>query len=139
MRGQFPPVVYVLPGKQNEVLLVDGVDLLGREMLADGAPVLVIDGAPRLVEHLPPPLPCHKPEIGVFQVEGRQDWVEAAEFQELPAVKGAGAAPPVEARVQVAHFFIDAVAEPQRAIAPPALGKAGFLAPAIRIAEEDLA
>ena len=44
-----------------------------------------IDHAARLVEHLPAALPRHVAEVGVFQVEGRQQLVEAAQLQKLCA------------------------------------------------------
>ena len=68
------------------------------ETLADGAAVFVIHHAARLVEHLPAALPGQVAEVGVFQVKGRQQLVEAAELEELAPVEGARAAAAVEAR-----------------------------------------
>ncbi len=65
------------------------LDVLRRELLPDGAAMLVKHDAARLVEHLPAALPGHVAEVGIFQVEGRQQGIEAAQFEELVAVEGA--------------------------------------------------
>ena len=129
----------VLPAEQHVVLLEDGLDLLLRELLADGAPVLVEYHAARLVEHLPAALPRHVAEVGVFQVEGLQQRVESAEFEKLGAVEGAASAAAVEAGKEVVDRVVDAVADAQAAVLPPALREAGFFADFGRVGEEDLA
>ena len=101
--------------------------------------MLVEDHAARLVEHLPAALPRHVAEVGVFQIEGLQQMVEAAEFEKLRAVEGAAAAAAVEAGEEVVDRVVDAVADAQAAVLPPALREAGLLAELGRVAEEDLA
>ena len=139
VRGQAPPFVNVLPAEQQKILFQNGLDLRVAEALADGAAMLVVDHAARLVEHLPAALPGHVAEVGVFQVEGREQLVEAAEFEELVAVEGAGAAAAVEAREEIGDGGVDAMAHAQAAILPPALREAGLLAELVGVAEEDLA
>ncbi len=77
-----------------------GLDVIVAECLADGAAVLVVDHAARLVEHFPAALPGHIAEVGVFQVEGREQLVEAAELEELAPVEGARTAAAVKAGEQ---------------------------------------
>ena len=71
------------------------------EMLADGAAMLVIHDALRLVEHLPAALPGHVAEVGVFQIERREQRIEAAELQKFAPVEGAGSAAAVEAGIEI--------------------------------------
>ena len=66
VRGEAPPLVDVLPAEQQVVLLQHGFNPVAAKALADGAAVLVIHHAARLVEHLPAALPCHIAEVGVF-------------------------------------------------------------------------
>ncbi len=139
MRRQLAPLVNVLPREQQEVGLEHGLDPLLAKPLADGAAVFVVNHAARLVENLPTALPGHVSQVGVFQVEGRQQPVEAAQTQKFSAVEGAGAAAAVEARKEAVHGIVDAVAHPQAAILPPALGEPGFLAHPGGIAEKNLA
>ncbi len=117
----------------------DGADLGVAEPFADGTPVLVPDPARWLVEHLPAALPSPVAEIGVFQVERREQLVEAAQFQELAAVEGAGAAAAIKARERTVNFVVDPVAHPEHAQLPPAFGEPGLLTALVRIAEENLA
>src|SRR5262249_29895007 len=101
VREQARPFVDVLPREQDEILAQDGLDLGFAEVLADGAAVLVVDDAARLIEHLPAALPGQESEVGVFQVKRMQQWIEAAKFQELFAIEGARAAATVEARERI--------------------------------------
>ena len=139
VRRQPPHFVNVLPAEQNVVLLQYGLDLILRKFLADGAAMLVEHHAARLVVHLPAPLPRHETQVRVLQVEGFQQTVEAAEFEELGAVEGAAAAAAVEAGVEIVDCAVDAVAYAQAAVLPPALRKAGLLADLGCIGEENLA
>ena len=84
-----------------------------RELLADGAAMLVIHDAARLVENLPAALPGDVAEVGVFEIEGREQRVEAAELEKLAPVEGAGAAAAVEARDRDRRSPVVAVAHAQ--------------------------
>ena len=101
--------------------------------------MLVVDHAARLVKHLPAALPGHIAQVAVFQVEGLQQPVETAQFEKLFAIECARAAAAVEAREQIGHGWVDAVAHAQSAVFPPALREAGFLAKLGGVAEKDLA
>jgi len=79
--------VDVFPAEQNEVLLQDPIDLRLGESPANRAPVFVKNNATRVVEHLPAALPRHIPKVGVFEIEGTQQFIEAAEFQEFPPIE----------------------------------------------------
>ncbi len=139
VRRQPPYLVNVLPAEENVVFLQYGLDLILREFLADGAAMLVEYHAAWLVVDLPAPLPRHETEVRVLQVEGFQQTVEAAEFEEFGAVESAAAAAAVEAGVEIVDCAIDAVANSQAAVLPPALREAGLLADLGCIGEEDLA
>ncbi len=139
MRREAPPLVNVFPAKQQVVFLEDFLDILLAEALADSAAMLVVNHATRLVEHLPAALPGHVAQVAVFQVEGRQQWVEAAQFEEFLAVERARSAAAIEAREEIGHAGVDAVTHAQAAVFPPALRKAGFLAELGGVAEKNLA
>ena len=139
MRRQPPPIMDILPAEQQEILLQHRLDLRFAEALADGAAMLVIHHAARLIQHLPAALPRQVAEVGVFQIEGREQFVEAAQLQEFPPVEGAGSAAAVEAGKQTVDGRVDAMPHAQAAILPPALRQAGFFAQLGRVAKEDLA
>ena len=139
MRGQTAPLVDILPAKQQVVFLQNVLDMLFAKTLADGAAMLVVYDATRLIEHFPAALPGHIAQVTVFQVEGLQQPVEAAQFEELFAIEGAGTAAAVEAREEIRHARVDSVAHAQTAVFPPALREAGFLAELGGVAEKDLA
>src|SRR5450631_2177799 len=101
--------------------------------------MLVIHYAARLIEHLPAPLPRHISNIGVFQIEWREQLVESAQLQKLFAIERAGSAATIGAWIGNLNRGIVAMPYPQRAILPPRLRKPGLLAQLIRIAEVDLA
>src|ERR1700675_3182924 len=101
MRPQARPFVYVLPAEQNEVLLKDPVDLRLRKSFADRAAVFVKYNTTRLVEHLPSALPRQIADIGVFQIKGTQQLIEAAKFQEFPAIESTRTSAAVEAWISV--------------------------------------
>ena len=82
----------ILPGPEQVILLEHSLDLVFAKPLADGAAMFVVDHAARLIQHLPASLPGHVSQVGILQVEGRQQFVEAAELQELAAIEGAGTA-----------------------------------------------
>src|SRR5437870_13899877 len=109
MGGQPAPLVNILPAEEQEVFLQDRLDLVFTKTFADGAAMLVVDDAARLVEHFPAPLPRQISEVGVLQIEGPQQRVEAAQFEEFPAVEGARAAAATEARKATIDGRIDAV------------------------------
>ncbi len=122
------PAVDVFPGEQDVVLLQHGIDIGGAEALADGAAVFVVDDAGGLIEHLPAALPGQEADVGVFEIEGRKEFVEAAQRKELAAVEGAGSAAAVEAGEEFVDFLVFAMGDAQRAVAPPAAGEAGLFA-----------
>ena len=95
--------MHVFPCEEQEILLEDGLDLVFAKTLADGAAVLVIDNAARLVKDFPSALPRQVSEVGVFQVEGPEQGIETAQLEEFPAVERARAASAVEARVQFSY------------------------------------
>src|SRR5690242_14947980 len=121
MRCQAPELVDVLPAEKQVVFLQNSLDLVFAKALADSAPVFVPDDAPRLIEHLPPALPGHVSQVGIFEVKGREKIVEAAELEELLAVECARPAAPVEAGKGILHRGINTVAHPHTAVLPPAL------------------
>ena len=133
------PLVNILPGEEDEVLLQNRFDVAGAEAAADGAAVFVMHDAGGLVENFPAALPGHEAEVGVFQIEGREQFVEAAELQKFAAVERAGSAAAVEAREERVDGAVFAMADAQHAILPPAFGEAGFFAAFGWIAEENLA
>ena len=139
VRRQPRPLVNILPAEQHVVFLQDRLDLFLRELLADRAAMLVEHHAARLVQHLPPALPRHVAQVGVFQVEGLQQLVESAELEKLATVEGATSAAAVEAGKEVVDCVVDAMAHAQAAVLPPALRQAGLFADFGRIGEEDLA
>src|SRR5882724_3088345 len=114
----------VLPDEQYEILFEDRLDVGGAKSFSDGAAMLVIDDAVRLVQHFPSALPREKSEVGVFQVERRKKFVESAQLQKFPAIERAGSAAAVEARVQVANLRVDVMAHSQSALMPPSFCKA---------------
>lgn len=137
--GEAAAFVDVFPAEEQEVLLENGLDVAGGELLADGAAVFVEDAAGGLVEHLPAAFPGHHAEVGILEIEGLEEFVEAAEGEELAAVEGAGAAAAVEAGEETVDALIDPVADAEAAVFPPGLGEAGLFADLLGIAEEDLA
>ncbi len=139
MRCQPRPFVNVLPAEQHVVLLQHGLDAFLAEDFANRAPVLVVDGAARLVQHLPAALPGKIAEVRVFQIERMEQRIEAAQLEKLPAVEGAGPAAAVETGEEIVDGGVDAMPHAQAAILPPALGETGLLADFVRVREEDLA
>src|SRR5262249_34089227 len=137
--SQARPLVNVLPAEEKEVLAQDTLDEIRRELLPDGAAMLVVDDAARLIEHFPAALPGHVAEVGVFEVEGFEQAIEATQFEKLDAIEGAASAAAVEAGEEVGDRIVQAMADTQAAILPPALGEAGLFADLGGIAEEDLA
>src|ERR1700693_4840144 len=108
-------------------------------MLANGAAVLVIYDATRLVENFPTALPSFVAEIGVFEIEGSEQLVESAQIEKLTAIERAGSTAAVKARERFSNRGVDAMTHPQAAVLPPALRQSGFFAQLGRIAEENLA
>jgi hypothetical protein len=88
----------------------------------------VEDAAGGLIEHLPSAFPGHHAEVGIFEIEGLEEFVEAAECEELAAVEGAGAAAAVEAGEEAIDALIDAVADAEAAVFPPRLGETSLFA-----------
>src|SRR6185437_11868468 len=103
----------------------------------------VVHDAGGLVENFPAALPGEKAEVRVFQIEGREQGIEAAEFEKLAAIEGAGSAASIEAGEEAAGAWIDCriftMAHPETTILPPALGESRFFAALCGIAEEYLA
>src|SRR5687767_13195801 len=110
MRNQPRPIVNVFPAEQDEVFLQYGLDVFVAERLADGAAVLVIHHAPRLIVHLPAALPGKISEVGVFQIKRLEQRVEAAKLKELVPVESARTAAAVEAGIQAVDRRIVAMA-----------------------------
>src|SRR2546423_15469521 len=104
MRQQARRLVNVLPREQKIILFEHCLDQRFGERLADRAAVLVVNNAARLVKHFPSAFPGLVSEIGVLQVERRQERVEAAQLEEFAAVESAGAAAAIEAGKQVVDF-----------------------------------
>ena len=90
--------------------------------------MLVMHHAGGLIEHLPAALPGQKTQVGVFQIERRQQFVEAAQLEKLPPVERARAATAVKAWKQAIDRRVLAMAHAQTAVLPPALGQSRFLA-----------
>ena len=129
----------VLPAKENEIPFEHQLDLCASEVLADGAAVLVIDDAARMVHHLPPLFPSHVSEVCVFQIEGSEQLVKTTELEKFSTVEGARSAAAIEARVRLRYRLVDTVPDAKTAILPPTLRETRFLAQLGWIAEEDLA
>ena len=137
--GEAAAFVDVFPAEEQEVLLENGLDVAGGKLFADGAAVFVEHTAGGLIEHLPATFPGHHAEVGIFEIEGLEEFVKAAECEELAAVEGAGAAAAVEAGEEAVDALIDAVADAEAAVFPPRLGEACLFAHLLGIAEENLA
>ena len=102
--------------------------------------MFVIDHARGLIQDFPAALPGQIAEVGVFQIERREQFVEAAELQKLSAVKGAGSAAAVGARIQLADLSARSRWRTRRLRrSPPAFREPGFLAKLVGIGKEDLA
>ena len=139
MAAHAPPLVDVLPGEQQRVSLHYALDEIRAKGLADGAAVFMVDHAARLVEHFPAALPRHVAQVRVFEVEGREQPVEAAQLMEFAPVESAGSSAAVEAGKQPGNGRVNAVTHTQRAILPAALREAGFFANLPGVFEKDLA
>ena len=98
MRNQTVPAVDIFPAEQDEVLLEDRLDLLLGEPLPDRAAMLVIYLALRLIQNLPPALPGHVPQIGVFEIERAQQFVTTLQAR-LDAARGRAECLPRRPRV----------------------------------------
>jgi len=79
----------VLPAEEQEILLQHGLNVGVGEVLADSAAMFVVDDAGGLVKHFPAAFPGHVAEVGVFQIEGREKVVEAAQLEKFAAIEGA--------------------------------------------------
>src|SRR5450759_5852435 len=97
MSGETCRFMDVLPTEEKEVLSDDAIDVSAGEPLANGAAMLMPNLAGGLVENLPAALPGQIAEIGVFEIEGPEEMIESAEFQELAAVKRGGSTTGIEA------------------------------------------
>ncbi len=139
VRGEAAPFVNIFPAEQQIVFFEYVLNIRLGETLADGAAMFVVHHAARLVEHLPSALPRHVAEIGIFQIEGFQQRIEAAQLEKLVAVERARSAASVETGEEIGYAGVDAVAHAQAAIFPPALRQASLLAQPGGIAEENLA
>src|SRR5271170_1141246 len=92
MWSQPAPLVNVLPGEQQEVFLEHALYVVVAELLADGAAMLMPHLACGLIQDLPTALPGQEPEVRIFEVERRKQFIKAAEFEKLAPVEGAGPA-----------------------------------------------
>src|SRR5581483_9325755 len=97
------------------------------------------DDTLRLVQHLPAALPGEIAEVGILQVKGSEEMIEAAQLEEFTAVECARSTTAIEAGKEILNAVIEAVADAQRAILPPGLGETGLLPLFGGIAEKDLA
>ncbi len=91
------------------------------ESTADGAAMLVIDDAGRLVHDLPSAFPCKIAEVCVLQIKRREKRIETAELQEFAAVEGAGAAAAISARVEIADGRVSVMPDSKTALLPSML------------------
>ena len=103
VRGHELPVPHVLPEKEELVAPDDGFELGPLEAPVRGGPVLVVDHRLGREEHLPSDAPGAVAQVGVLDVDGGVERIEAAELEELPAVEGRGAAARPERRVVAAR------------------------------------
>src|SRR2546423_6183699 len=106
MRAQLAPVVNVFPDPQDVILLEHCLDPFLTEALADGAAVLMIHDALRLIENFPAALPGQITEVGILEVKRLEQRVKAAQLEEFSPVEGAGTAASVEARILIADIVI---------------------------------
>lgn len=90
----------VFPGEQNEIFLEHRLNPRRTEMPADGAAMLVVYDALRLIQNFPAAFPGAIAEVGVFQVERFEQGIEAAEFEIFTPVERARAAAAVKARIK---------------------------------------
>ncbi len=90
--------------------------------------MLVINHARRLIQNLPAALPREKAQIRVLEIEGRKQRIESAELEKFAAIECARASAAVKARIESADLRVYAMPDPQPALLPPALRKAGLLA-----------
>src|SRR5260370_41113835 len=109
MRNQPVPGVNVLPAKQDEILLEDGLNLLLCKSFSDRSAVLVIDLAVRLVEHFPAALPGHVAQIRIFEVKRSEQRIEAAQLPKFVAIERAGSAAAVKTGIKICNSRVDAV------------------------------
>src|ERR1700719_2323624 len=108
-------------------------------MPANGAAVFVIYDTARLVKNFPTALPSLVAEIGVFEIEGPEQLIEATQLQKLAAIECAGSAAPVKAGERFCNRGVNPMPDAQAAVLPPALRQPGFFPQFRRIAEENLA
>ncbi len=90
-----------------------GLNVARAELLPDGPAMLMKDHARRLIEYFPSALPREKTEVGVFQIKGREQLIEAAQFEELRAIVSGRATACIEAREQPIDRGIVAMAHLQ--------------------------
>ena len=86
---QARPLVDVFPREEQEIFLQHALNVGFAETPADGAAMFVVDDAGRLIEILPASFPRLIAQIGVLEIERRQQFIEASELQKLSAVIGA--------------------------------------------------
>ena len=111
----------------------------GREMLADGAAMLVMNYAGGMIEHLPAALPGEKSEVRVFEIERSEERIETAEFEEFSAIKRARSAAAIEAGEQESRLPGLRYGPPTARHPATSHGSSRFLHGACGVAEEDLA
>ena len=109
------------------------------ETFPDGAAMLVMHDARRLIENLPAALPRQESKIRVFEIKRREQLIEAAESKEFAAIESAGAAAAIKAGKEAVDRGVLTMADAQTAILPPALRQARFFTPFRVVAKENLA
>ena len=88
----------VFPAEEQKVLLKNRLDVIIGKLLTDRAAMFVPDLACRLVENLPAAFPGEETDVRVLEIEGREEFVKASQFQKLALVICAGATTTVGAR-----------------------------------------
>src|ERR1700733_5635860 len=79
MFQQAPPLMDVFPREQKKVFLEDALNVGVAEYFADGAAMLMIDDARGLIHRFPAAFPGQVAEVGVFEIERREEFIESAE------------------------------------------------------------
>src|SRR5260370_28574675 len=104
MRNQPVPGVNVLPAKQDEILLKDGLNLLLCKSFSARSAVLVIDLAVRLVDHFPAALPGHIAHIRIFEAERTEHRIEAAPLPKFVAIERSASPAAVKTGITVLNL-----------------------------------
>src|SRR5580698_6468772 len=124
MLQQAAPLVDVFPREEKKILLEHPLDVGVAKFLADGAAMLVIDDAGRLIHRFPAAFPGEVAEVGVFEIEGREDFVESAELEKFTSIECAGTTAAIGAGIEIPNLFVGAMANAERTLLPPRFSEA---------------